>query len=438
MSFQFLHAADIHLDSPLHGLARYDDFPVRLFRDAPRAALRGLVQLALDRAVAFVLIAGDLYDGQWDDSRTGIFLSEQLGRLREADIPVVAIHGNHDASTRMTRHIRFPPNVHFLGSERPETYPLRNGRIAIHGQSFARQEARDNLVATYPAPIAGAFNIGMLHTSLEGSREHDRYAPCGVQDLVRLGYDYWALGHIHTRRVVATQPPIVFPGNIQGRSSRETGAKGAYLVSVDAAHPQIEPRLEFHELDVVRWATWEVAIGGLETLDDFLAHVRQEASRWREESGDRVVALRLIATGAGELHGKLAADTARCEDEIRGILSDVGQGALWLEKFKRKTTPAQDQELRLEEGPLGEMRAVIDGILTGDSAESAAKTKGATEGDLALVRDLLDELRNKLPKELERELETVEQWSDPESLRELLEETVPFLQRFIQQSEERA
>ena len=65
--FKFIHAADIHLDSPLRGLEQYEGVPVQEIRNAARRALSNLVDLALDQKVAFVLIAGDLYDGDWRD-----------------------------------------------------------------------------------------------------------------------------------------------------------------------------------------------------------------------------------------------------------------------------------------------------------------------------------------------------------------------------------
>ena len=58
--FKFLHAADIHLDSPFKGLERYEGAPAEKMRQATRRALENLVQLALDEQVKFVLIAGDL------------------------------------------------------------------------------------------------------------------------------------------------------------------------------------------------------------------------------------------------------------------------------------------------------------------------------------------------------------------------------------------
>ena len=102
MNFKFLHAADLHLDSPLKRLARYEGAPVDELRSAPRAALRNLVSLAIEEKVDFVLIAGDLYDGDWKDYNTGLFLNQRLKELQSASIPVYLVKGNHDAESRIS------------------------------------------------------------------------------------------------------------------------------------------------------------------------------------------------------------------------------------------------------------------------------------------------------------------------------------------------
>ena len=169
MPITFLHAADIHLDSPLKGLERYESAPVESIRSATRRAFVRLIDLALERRVDFVLIAGDLYDGDWRDYNTGLFLTGQLGRLSEARVPVVLIAGNHDAANKMTRALRLPEGVHLLASDRPETVALRDLDVLVHGQSFATQMVTEDLAAGYPAADRGAINIGLLHTCLGGA-----------------------------------------------------------------------------------------------------------------------------------------------------------------------------------------------------------------------------------------------------------------------------
>jgi DNA repair exonuclease SbcCD nuclease subunit len=194
---KFLHAADIHLDSPLRGLQRYEGAPVEEIRQASRRALENLVQLALDQSVAFVLIAGDLYDGDWKDHRTGLYFVSQMVRLREAGIPVIAIAGNHDAANKMTRTLPLPENVHLLDHKKPETFLLEQPGVAIHGQSFATPSVLEDLSAAYPPAVGGMLNIGLLHTCATGREGHQPYAPCTIPGLISKHYDYWALGHAH-------------------------------------------------------------------------------------------------------------------------------------------------------------------------------------------------------------------------------------------------
>ena len=160
----FLHAADLHLDSPLRKLERYEGAPAETLRSATRGALDNLVALALDRAVDFVLIAGDIYDGSWRDYNTGLFFASRMSRLGEADIPVFLIAGNHDAASRMTRSLRLPENVHQFPVDRPDTVRLDRLGVAIHGQGFASPAVKENLAAAYPPAVPGYVNIGLLHT----------------------------------------------------------------------------------------------------------------------------------------------------------------------------------------------------------------------------------------------------------------------------------
>ena len=224
--FRFLHAADIHLDSPLIGLSDVEGRVAERIRTAPRAAFELLVEQVIKEEINFLVIAGDLYDGTWRDYKTGLFFAEQMGLLNQARIPVFLLHGNHDAQSQITKPLGLPDNVKVFGIRRAETFQIEELNVALHGQSFRQAVVTDNLVPGYPLPIDGAFNIGVLHTALGRMGEHANYAPCSLEELVAKGYDYWALGHVHQGQVLHEQPHVVFPGNLQGRHVRETGPKG--------------------------------------------------------------------------------------------------------------------------------------------------------------------------------------------------------------------
>jgi len=269
--WKFIHVADIHLDSALHGLERYEGAPVEEIRSATRRAFDNLIELAIDEEVTFVLLAGDLYDGDWKDYNTGLYFMERMGRLREAGIRVYMVAGNHDAASQITKHLRLPDNVTMFATRVPEQIILDDLNVAIHGQGFATRAVTEDLSQAYPQGDPQFFNIGLLHTCLDGKPGHEPYAPCTVDGLRSKGYQYWALGHIHKREVLSQDPWIVFPGNIQGRHIRETGPKGCTLVTVDNGEVV---EVEHRDLDVMRWSLCEVDVTDSETVDDIYEQVR--------------------------------------------------------------------------------------------------------------------------------------------------------------------
>lgn len=186
--------------------------PADRIRRATRDALVRMVDFACDNQVAFVLLAGDLYDGNWKDWHTGQFLAQQLGRLTRQQIEVVAISGNHDAEQVLSRKLNL---TGMLRADAPETVRLARAPVAVHGQSFDIPAVSRNLAEHYPQPIDGLFNIGLLHTAC-GNSAHENYAPCSLDDLTRRGYDYWALGHVHTRAELSRDPWVVFPRQSSG------------------------------------------------------------------------------------------------------------------------------------------------------------------------------------------------------------------------------
>ena len=239
--FRFIHTADLHLDTPLRSLALKDDDLAVLVENASRRALERIVDLCLEERIDALLIAGDLYDRDIRSMKTAAFLMSQIERLERDGILVFMIRGNHDAESVLTRELEFPSNVHvFKGNGGTEV--LNKHGIAIHGVSFTKPHAPNSLLQKYKEPVPGLFNIGMLHTSLAGAAGHDTYAPCSINDLQSHGFDYWALGHVHIRKVHCASPHIVMPGIPQGRDIGEAGAKSVTLVSVNGGTAFLEER----------------------------------------------------------------------------------------------------------------------------------------------------------------------------------------------------
>lgn len=376
---KFLHAADIHLDSPLRGLARYQGAPVDEIRGATRRAFENLVELARDEAVDFLLLAGDLYDGDWRDYNTGLFFTGQMRRLAEAGIPVFVIAGNHDAASQITRALRPPDNTTVFPGSRPRTVRLESLGVAIHGQSFASRSVTEDLAAGYPPPVTELFNIGLLHTCLDGRPGHEPYAPCSLEGLRNHGYQYWALGHVHRREVVAEDPWVVFPGNLQGRNARETGPKGASLVQVEEGRVA---SVEHRALDVVRWHREAVDLGGAADTGEVLDRIGRALERAAAGADGRLLALRLELTGATLLSPRLRADPEWLAGQCRALAEEAGGGGIWVERVKPATrSPGEDACALLERDDAfgGLLRAVRDLELDGARLQALA----AEFGDLA-------------------------------------------------------
>jgi DNA repair exonuclease SbcCD nuclease subunit len=409
--FKFIHAADIHLDSPMHKLDFYEGAPVGEFRQATRRAFENLIQLAISENAAFVVIAGDLYDGDWKDYNTGLYLVSQMSRLRDAGISVFIVTGNHDAASNITKTLRFPDNVKIFPSDRPATFQMENPRVAIHGQGFASPAVKKDLANAYPMPVEGFYNIGLLHTCATGREGHEPYAPCFPEDLKNKGYDYWALGHVHNHEVIEKHPHIVFSGNIQGRHPRETGSKGCVLVTVGHSH---ETEIEFISIDVVRWAIAEVDAEGAESGYDILDRVRKKLENLLEENDGMPLAARVYISGKTAAHGEIFSDLERWMNEIRSIAMDTGNGRIWVEKIKVGTRlPDSGQILEQKEGAIGELLKLFD--------ELTAETNVHPD----LINELAD-LERKLPRELKILGESLK-FSDSSWMKDTLEQVRPML-----------
>ncbi len=405
--FKFIHAADIHLDSPRAGLDLDPDAPADEIRQAPRRSLENMVQFAIDEQVDFVLIAGDLYDGDWKDFHTGLFFVEQMARLAESGIPVYFIAGNHDAANRMTKTLKLPHGVHMFPDRQSGTIELNNLPVAIHGQSFARAAVFDDLSKNYPTRLPGRFNIGLLHTSATKSGEHECYAPCTIEGLRSKQYNYWALGHIHKREVLCEEPHIVFPGNLQGRHIRETGPKGCMLVTVDD-HEHVS--LDFQSTDVLRWERCEVDANEATDPYEIMERVLRRLQETADASDGRPLAVRVEIHGPTAAHHQLASDPKRWHAEIRSAAAQVNGGPVWIERVIRSTVlPIHLDQAALSEGPLRELAQYIQEVQEDEDA-------------LAVLAKEFQELQHRLPTELSEGQDAVLRFDTPETMRSLLDD----------------
>ncbi|KGD99346.1 MULTISPECIES: DNA repair exonuclease [Rhizobium/Agrobacterium group] len=334
MTFRFIHAADLHLGSPFQGLAMKDAAIAELFIEASRKAFSALVDQAVERRVDFFIVAGDVYDGDWKDNKIGLFFNREVARLERAGIPVFLLKGNHDAESVITKTITLPKNVSEFPVNKPGTFKLEHLKVALHGQGFAERSATENLALAYPKPEPGWFNVGVLHTSLTGREPHAPYAPCSVEDLRSRGYDYWALGHVHDFEIVAKDPLVVFPGNLQGRSIREQGAKGAVLVTVEDGRVT-------HERIITDSARFGELAATVEPDDDIPAILRRLENALEsvaEKMEGRPLALRIRLTGRSRFRNELTARADDFRDEVQAACHRCHED-IWLEKLDVRLEP---------------------------------------------------------------------------------------------------
>jgi exonuclease SbcD len=409
--FKFIHAADVHLDSPLRGLSKYESAPAESLRNACRKAFENLVDLAIEEKVAFVLLAGDLYDGDWKDYSTGIFLSRQMGRLGQNGIPVFTVAGNHDAANRMTKALDSPANMKMLSSRKAETVRLDNCGVAIHGRSFGTQHVDKNLAAEFGAAEKGMFNIGLLHTSLDGREGHALYAPCTPDDLRSKGYQYWALGHIHKQEFVSDEPHIVFPGCIQGRHIREIGSKGCVLVTVEDGSVS---EIEKCPLDVLRWVNCLVDLTDASDMAEVLERTRISISNERASADGRPIAMRIRFEGATPISNELAAYPERFEQRIKALGAEIAGDDLWIERVEIATVSKLDLNAMLADGSA--FGKLLEGILV----------TPANPDDISGLGGVITGIRQKIPSEAFGD-DSLLNLDEPQTLERLVDEAKQML-----------
>jgi len=384
LAFRFIHAADVHLDSPLRSLALRDPDLAELIGNATRRAFVRIIDLCLDEQVDALLLAGDLYDGDQTSMKTARFLSEQIRRLHEAGIHVFVIRGNHDALSRITKELTFPDSVKVFGGRAEAIVVDRsNGDfpVAIHGLSFAQPHAPESLIGKYKLPIEGAVNIGLLHTSLAGAPGHDLYAPCSLADLQATGFRYWALGHVHKRSVVEGKCAIVMPGMPQGRDINEAGAKSVTLVTVaDDRSIRIEERVtsiaqfERVSIDATRIDDWRDLVGALGRVIE----------RARNGLASEHLVARVHLTGTTPLAWRIRRDLDLLKTEVDDRASMIG--ACWVERLE-VDCKAPGAAAASRDHPITELRRLIDEEVFRSDAYQAEAV------------DIAEELRTQLPQE---------------------------------------
>jgi DNA repair protein SbcD/Mre11 len=411
---KFVHAADLHLDSPLLALSRQEPRQVERMRRATREAFERMIDLCIEQEAALLVIAGDLYDHDCPNMQIAVFLRTQLRRLEQKGIRAVLIKGNHDADNKITSALALPANTRILSEQKAETITFDDleVRVAVHGQSFRPGPIAENLAASYPPALRGYYNIGLLHTSLAGTADHDPYAPCTLEELTTHGYDYWALGHIHKRAVLSRDPYVIFAGNPQGRRAKESGPKGCFLIEADDAGRTVSA--EFVPLDVVRWHRAEVDLKGQNIEAELVEGLRGALTQACRDGDGRPGAVRVVLTGATSLHQHIERTPHRLRQTTLELAAEIAGDDIWIERIVNRTTP------------LGDRVDAMSNDETHDLVGIMQEIAGNTELIGPLLAKELEPLRSKLPGEL-KEQSSLKLIETPGLCREALERLRPRL-----------
>jgi DNA repair exonuclease SbcCD nuclease subunit len=384
MAYRFVHTADIHLDSPLRSLALRDPDLADLVGNATRQAFVSIIDLCIAEQVDALVIAGDLYDGDQTSMKTAAFLGAQMRRLDQAGIRVFKIRGNHDALSRITKELTFPDSVKVFGGRAEAVSVQAEGGfdVVFHGLSFSSPHAPESLLPKFKAPVEGAVNIGLMHTSLAGAPGHDLYAPCNVVDLHGAGFDYWALGHVHQRQDHAGKRTVIMPGMPQGRDINEAGEKTVTLVTIHDDHSvSMEERLT----SIAQFERVAVDMTGVDDWKQMVGMIGSalESERTRTAS-DHLVA-RLSIKGATPLAWQLRRD----RDLLRGEAVDRASalGRTWIEKIELDVAAPSAVGAVPTADPIVELGALIAGEVMTSAAFNAE------------VRAMVGDLLAQLPKE---------------------------------------
>jgi DNA repair exonuclease SbcCD nuclease subunit len=314
--FKFVHAADLHLDSPFKGFSDANIPPdvLTAMKEATFKSFNNIVELCLSNKVDALLIAGDIYDSQDRSYKAQRRFIDGLKRLSDAGIKSYICHGNHDPLDGWKSSLTFPDLCYQFNSKCGSYTMLDDGNetVVVHGVSYPTRVVTKNLIPGFNKLNKGTFNIGLIHANVDSDPNHDPYAPCSLKDLEDTGFDYWALGHVHNRKILKKKSPtVVYPGNSQGRHNREPGKKGVYLINVDQ---YLGISYEFSPTDVLRWESINLDARQINTLQILEDEIEKLFNSVLDNNDRRNLVVRLNINGPTEVHKELA---------FGGVLQDI-------------------------------------------------------------------------------------------------------------------
>ncbi|WP_419888767.1 metallophosphoesterase family protein [Neobacillus niacini] len=361
----FIHAADLHLDSPMVGLKHLPANILSRVRESTFTALGKLTAAAIDNNVDFVILAGDLYDGEDRSLRAQSRFRNEMQKLSKKDIPVYVIHGNHDHLSGSWVNLDMPSNVHFFGSdvEIKVFHTKRGDTVHLYGFSYLQRHIFNKRIDDYQKHDPADFHIGILHGNEGGGTDHDNYAPFSIKDLYEKGFDYWALGHIHKRTILSESPPIIYPGNLQGRNKKEVGVKGCYHITLN----DFEVKKEFIETSDILWEEVTIDAAGANNFQEILQLCQLNIERLRKAGKGTLVTLNLKNVQLDNTQEKRILDT-----ELLEVLLDYEndeESFVWTVTLNLEENQQLDRKKLMNEADFyTELFATIDDYQTTEEA----------------------------------------------------------------------
>ncbi|MCM3767358.1 DNA repair exonuclease [Neobacillus niacini] len=361
----FIHGADLHLDSPMVGLRHLPQAIFTRAKESTFTALKKLTSTAIERKVDFVILAGDLFDGEDRSLRAQSRFRSEMQKLAQHSIPVYIVHGNHDHLNGSWVHLDLPENVHVFGSTVERMVLVTNSGVTVHlyGFSYPTRHVYERKIDDYGKSGEADFHIGILHGNESSGTEHDNYAPFTVKDLLEKNFDYWALGHIHKRTVLSDTPPIIYPGNIQGRNKKESGLKGFYHISLN----ELGTEFTFVDCADIVWEEVEIDAAKAENFNDILGLCQSTIHSCRKNNAGTFLSLKLT-----NIHMEDEREKRTLNGELLDLLLDEEQSEdsfVWIIDITFSERKLLDKEVLIREANFyGELFETIEHF---DNTENA-------------------------------------------------------------------
>lgn len=289
---RFLHLSDIHINAPF---ASRDEKIRNILKNGLWESFERAIHFALSEQMEAVIFAGDFFDHHRVSFQEEAQVNRNFERLLNEGIKIVYVSGNHDPMDTVKLINRFKENPNFIFFENDEVgirrLISRNGEpYTVVGVGHKSKNEQRNLIATFPCKSDGQVWIGVAHASVPtalSTPEKGQYMATPLQVIEKLGYDYFALGHIHIRQMLTDR--IAYSGNIQGLSIKETDERGGFIVDIMEGHTQLTP-INFSTIDFgIISVKMDESIDQLQLFQSFLRDKITEKLSENKKPSNRLV-----------------------------------------------------------------------------------------------------------------------------------------------------